>query len=63
MAKAVGVKVEQYSLDNKFIALHNSIADAIRAINKKHKFNIMQAIDLETRTAYGFRWKTYQPKG
>ncbi len=62
MAKAVGKKIDQYSLVGKLIATYDSIREAVRAINKNNKFNIQQALDLETRTAYGFKWKTHQPK-
>ncbi len=62
IVKVVGIKINQYSLDNNLIATHDSIREAARAINKTSRYSITQAIDSETRTAYGFKWKTCQPK-
>jgi len=62
MADAVGVKIEQYSLDSKLIAIHDSIKGALRTINKISTGSILKALDDFERTAYGFRWKRIQPK-
>ncbi len=62
MAKARGKKIDQYSLDGKFIATHYSMSDALRSIDKKSHCGIQQALDIQTRTAYGFKWKTHESK-
>ncbi len=62
VANAVGKKIDQYSLDNEFIATHISIREALRSINKKGVNRILQTLNSPTRIAYGFRWKTHQPK-
>lgn len=62
MAKAVGIKIEQYSLDGLFIATHGSLRGALRTINKTNTGSVQRALDDFERTAYGFRWKRFQPK-
>ncbi len=62
MAKAVGIKIEQYSLDGLFIATHDSLRSALRYINKTNTGSVQRALDDFERTAYGFRWKRFRPK-
>ena len=62
MAAAVGIKIDQYSLDGKFIATHESMRGALRSINKSNTICIQRAINNFDLTAYGFRWKRNQPK-
>ncbi len=62
MAKVVGIKIDQFSLDNKLIATHDSIREAARSINKTSRVGINTALDHPTKTAYGFIWKRNQPK-
>jgi group I intron endonuclease len=56
MAKAVGICVEQYTLEGVLIKTHTSIAEAARD-NKIQKSAIQNAIDRPTRTSHGFIWK------
>jgi hypothetical protein len=56
MAKAVGVCVEQYTLEGALIKIHKSIAEAARD-NNMLKSAIQNAIDKPTRTSNGFIWK------
>jgi hypothetical protein len=62
MAKAVGIKIDQYSLDGKLIATYDSIREAARAINMKSRVGINAALDHPEKTSYGFIWKRNQPK-
>jgi group I intron endonuclease len=55
MAKSVGRKVAQYSLDNKFIAEYNSISEAGRKSGVT-KSNIQHVLSGKNSTAGGFIW-------
>ncbi len=61
MAKSVGRKVAQYSLDNKFIAEYCSIADASRKSGVTSK-NISRNINGYGLTAGGFIWKLVEKR-
>ncbi len=56
MAKSVGRKVAQYSLDNKFIAEYNSISEAGRKSGVT-KSNIQHVLSGKNSTAGGFIWR------
>jgi group I intron endonuclease len=62
MTKVLGKQIDQYSLEDEYITTHSSISEAARKLNKNRHTNIQNALDSPTRTAYGFRWKTHQPK-
>ena len=62
MAKVAGKKIDQYSLDSKFIATHDSLRGATRAVNKTSHYTISRNLDKPESSAYGFIWKTHQPK-
>jgi len=62
MAKAVGKKVYQYSLDGRFLNEYESIKSAARAVNIGSNA-ISLVLDSPTRKSAGFRWKTTGPNG
>ncbi len=62
MTNLLGKKIDQYSLDNIFIKTHDSLRSAARSMNKINIRKIREELDSPTETAYGFRWKTHQPK-
>jgi group I intron endonuclease len=57
MAKAVGVSVEQYTLEGILVKTHTSIAEAARDMDVR-KSAIQAAIDKSHRTSKGFLWRS-----
>lgn len=50
--------VNQLDLDGSFVALHNSLSDAARAMGDvKKKGRISDAVNGKTKTAYGYKWE------
>ncbi len=62
MAKVAGKKVDQYTIDGKFVATHDTMRGAVRSLNKINHYNITRVIDSPTGIAYGFKWKTHESK-
>jgi ActR/RegA family two-component response regulator len=56
MAKAVGVKVSKFTLDNVFIETYNSISEAARSLNVT-QWTISRALKDPNYTSCGFKWK------
>lgn len=56
MAKAVGVKVHQYTLEGTFVTTFDSIADAARSVGVQ-KSGIRQCMIGKTSKSAGFVWK------
>jgi len=56
MAKAVGVKVEKYDLEDNFLAVYDSIADAARECDIS-KGGIGFCLSGKYKTSGGFKWK------
>ena len=59
---SIGKKVIQYSLDDKFIKVHNTIISAAKSINKNKSTNISRVCKGNVKTSYGFKWKYYDEK-
>lgn len=59
-----GKKVIQYSLDDKFIKVHDTITSALNNINNKNASisNICRCCKGNGKTSYGFKWKYYDEK-
>lgn len=54
------VAVDQYDLDGNYITSYNSIADAIKSLNKEESFNsshISECCNGKIRSVYGFIWR------
>lgn len=56
MLHAVGKKINQYDLNDNFIASYNSSGEAGRAIGKSRS-HIGSCLIGTKKTAYGFKWK------
>ena len=54
-------KIEQLSLDNKYIKTFKSIHDASRALNKPRQA-ISDCLNHKYKTAYGFKWRYVKSK-
>lgn len=52
-----GKQIEQYSLNDEYIATYNTAAEAGRAIGRTDGGNISQAAQGKRKTAYGYKWK------
>ena len=57
MAKAVGICVEQYTIEGALVKTYPSIAEAARDISVR-KSAIQAALDKSHRTSKGFIWKS-----
>ena len=62
MAKVAGKKVDQYTIDGIFVATHDTMRGAVRTLNKTNHYNITRVLDSPTGIAFGFKWKTHEPK-
>lgn len=52
-----GRPVEQYSLNDEYIATYNTAAEAARALGHSNGGNIGSAAKGQRATAYGYKWK------
>ena len=59
MAKARGVKVAQYDLEENFIKVFESINEATRSVGLKSCQSIQRVLKGECKKAGGFIWKKY----
>lgn len=57
VVEACKKKIEQYSLDLKYIKTWESAADAARALNKKTGTMISNCANGRNASAYGYKWK------